>query len=168
MNVSVQLTAEDYIDARKLSLRPRKGMRITLYVLLCLYAVALASMVYQWLFEGQCATTLAWLIAAPAYFAFLYCVILPWRTRQLFKQHTLLHDLNHWEFADDSIHVSSERGHAKINWSDFHKWKANDKVVLLYQSSLVFNMFPRRAFACDADYQTFSELAKRHLGKQKP
>jgi len=168
MTLDITLTAENYIAGRKLGLRPRKSLRVALYAIAVIYGLLFLSEIISVARGDTPLGDILWMLALPGYFWFLYFVLLPWRTRRLFNEHTLLQDPTRWQFEDDgTIHVSTPRGHATLKWGDFHKWKANDKIVLLYQSSLIFNMFPRAAFADDSDYRAFMEMARRHLGAQK-
>ncbi|MFA6286892.1 MAG: YcxB family protein [Opitutaceae bacterium] len=167
MQFTITLIPLDYVNARRLALRPRTSIRIALYVLLTLLAAALAGEVWTFLLSGQSPPGMVLLILAPVYFALFYFVFIPFGSRRIFRQQKNLQDPATFAFTDQGMRVDSVRGHMELPWSDFHKWKANDKVLLLYHSSAIFNMIPRRAFATAADFAAFRELVERHLGKQK-
>ncbi|WP_108809894.1 YcxB family protein [Sphingorhabdus sp. Alg231-15] len=51
---------------------------------------------------------------------------------------------------DEKLHSSNEQGHAHLTFADMIKWRADDKIVLLYRSDHLFNFLPARIFKDDA------------------
>jgi len=69
------------------------------------------------------------------------------------------------EITDDGVIISSpNRGEWKVSWAEAHKWKSNDKIILVYLSDRMFRMFPRRWFASDADFQDLKNLLLKTIG----
>lgn len=69
------------------------------------------------------------------------------------------------EITDDGVIISSpDHGEWKVSWADAHKWKSNDKIILVYLSDRMFRMFPRRWFTFDADYQDLKNLLLKTIG----
>jgi hypothetical protein len=58
--------------------------------------------------------------------------------------------------------ISYDASHFKgeVDWTMFLKYKQSPTLVLLYQSPLVFNLFPRSFFRTDEDWNGFLTLVK--------
>jgi hypothetical protein len=167
MKFTITLVPQDYVDARRLGLRPRKGMRILMYILLAVYALALGGALIDFVRTGHWFNGLGWMSFFPAYALFIYYVLIPWRTRRIFKQQKTLHDPVTFTFTNEGMHAESKRGNANLVWDDFFKWKVNTKTLLLYHSSAVFNMIPARAFPTPEEFLSFQALVESKLGQQK-
>jgi len=68
---------------------------------------------------------------------------------------------------EDKFSASSSHGQTTIDWKDFHKYKKNKRIILLYQSDALFHMFPIRWFSGD-QFAEFQEILRANLGKPKP
>ncbi|NJL89296.1 MAG: YcxB family protein [Coleofasciculaceae cyanobacterium SM2_1_6] len=51
--------------------------------------------------------------------------------------------------------------------SDFYKYKANEDIIILYQSKDLYYMFPRRFFASEEDFKTFISYLEASLPTPK-
>ena len=97
-----------------------------------------------------------------ALYAFLY---VPWNVYRLYQQHPMRMLSSRVEASDGGLTIKSERGEARLSWSDFRRWRSNSKVLLLYMTDANFVTFPARLFAADGAYGEFRELVAKHLGK---
>jgi hypothetical protein len=86
------------------------------------------------------------------------------RAAKLYQQHTALQAPREIELTDDLYRSHSERFDSRIPWSDFHLWRHNDVIILVYSSDLLMNMFPRRWFVSDADYQSLKDALRQKIG----
>jgi hypothetical protein len=167
MKISVQLTAEDYIRARRLGMRPRPVLR---YVGCGVAVLFLAFIVWQGYdaFVGSRSGSDFWMLAGlAAYFLALFYLIIPWRTRRHFNQQKTLHGVAELEFTDTHFIGSSMHGSFKMAWSDFHKWKKNDHLILVYQSAVLMHMIPLRFFQSPEDISRLVAILESNLGKEK-
>jgi hypothetical protein len=167
MQFTLTLTAQDYVHARQLSLRPGRGLRFGLYAVAVLLVLSLILCILDWMTTGHIPRGAMWMAGIPAYFLVLYYIVVPWGARRVFKQQKSLHHPTSFIFTEHGMKAENHQGQCVIQWSDFFKWKADSKVVLIYHSSAIFNMFPRHGFATDADYTAFQDLIQTHLGPQK-
>ena len=168
MKFTVQLTPEDCIAARWVSLRPRPLLRYLGYCVL-----ALMILVFGWqlvdLARGRpVQSELWWIVAAAVYLGFIFFVIVPWRIRKIFRQQKTLKHPFEVEFGESHFSGSSTNGSFTIEWADLHKWKIGKKCLLIYQSEAIMHPIPCRAFASEADRDAVVRLLEAKMGKEKP
>ena len=165
MKLHCQITPEDYIRAQFLHLRPRPVIK---WVGLLIVVAALALGIQQLIFPPSGAIT--WtpfaILGGLAYFAIMYCVLLPLKTRKIFKQQQTLQIPYESELTDDAFASVSVHGNATMPWSVFHKYKLNKNIILLYQSDAIYHMFPKRWFT-ENEFTEFRAILQRHLGQPK-
>ena len=59
------------------------------------------------------------------------------------------------QWDKQSIEFNSESAHAKVKWSDFSKYRENEKLFLLYFSDVMFNIIPKTAFNSKEQLEDF-------------
>lgn len=165
MKLHCQIEVSDYVQAQYLHLRPRpliKWLGIFLIVLFVL--VTLQQIIIP---QGGRITILPYiLIAVGFYLVIIYGIWLPYRTKKIYKQQKTLQEPFESEISSDEFISTNSLGTARLRWKDFHKYKVGKDMILVYQSDLMFHMFPRRWF-CEGDYERFLEILNSALGKPK-
>ena len=167
MKITVQLTADDYIRAQRLGLRPRPVLKYIGYIILILLACVFARQIYDAVYRGKIDTNFWIVLGGISYFVLLYFVIMPVRMKRLFKQQKALHTPAELEFTDSHFSGSSEHGSFEMKWEEFHKWKKNKYLILIYQSDALMHIIPRRSFDSQTDFETLEAILKKHLGNAK-
>lgn len=156
-----QLKPEDYIKAQYLHLRPNPriiqiGGAIAAFLILACFILYPIEAVIS-------------LLAPLVFLAFLYATILfvvfPWQARRIFSQQKSLQGEFEILIFPERIEINSTRGNMRMQLSDFHKYKVNKDMIVLYHSQAMFNIFPRRFFASDAEFKTFISYLKANLKK---
>ncbi len=71
---------------------------------------------------------------------------LPWKARRMFAQQKSLHDGYELTWDEDGLSIRGRRGQGATPWSEYLRKKENERLVLLYQSDVLFQMLPKRAF----------------------
>lgn len=101
-----------------------------------------------------------------AYWAFIlsFCyvglyLIIPSRSRTIYKQHKMLHEEVVLEWSDSEIIISTKNSHARLLWSDYIGIIHNQNIILLKQSDVLLNIIPTHALTED---QKASLLQKRN------
>jgi hypothetical protein len=170
VHFEVQPTAEDYVDAQRLQMRPSKSLRIVLYFLLPPAGVGSAYLLYESLRGAPLIkhdyTLPTFLVLFPVFFGLLRNVYAPWYTRRLFKQQKTTHNKISFVFDTAGMRAESLHGSSNIPWSHFRKWKANDRVLLLFQSDALMNLVPLRALPDPASREALLALVQNGIGPQ--
>lgn len=164
MKIQCQLSPQDYIHAQQLHLRPRPilkwlGIGLILVAVLACFQVGLHG-------ERRLATPLV-IAAALVYLAVMFGVVMPIRTRRIFRQQKTLQAPFEIELTDDAFQGSSVHGSLQLPWKDFHKYKQNERLILLYQSDALFHMLARRWFT-DEQWSEVQGILARNLGRPSP
>lgn len=87
--------------------------------------------------------------------------ILPRRARKLFAQQKNLQRPLRFGWDEQGLAWVNESGSGKTAWSDYLKWRENDRVFLLYLSDAMFQMLPKRAFADSERLHSFMDSLSR-------
>jgi Flp pilus assembly protein TadB len=130
------------------------GTRIFLALIAALFYVSLIVLVLlgrlHWLY------LLAPLALLLVFLLFQY-VYKPFILGQTFKRHKDLSAPFEMELSGEGLSVSNPKGNALIPWNNFLKWTEGKEMVLLYRSSIIFQMLPKRLFASESDMQYLRE-----------
>lgn len=163
MKIQAKLTAEDYVQAQFLHLRPRPVFKWlgALLVLLALLAVGASTWACM---QGRG----PWhrpviLVATLSYLFIWFRLWLPRKTRKIFAQQKLLHEPMEIEITPAGFSTTATYGTSHLEWRALHKYKAGKELMLVYQSDVIFHMFPRRWFASDADWNQLRAYLQQSL-----
>lgn len=157
--IAFTLTSDDYVAAQQLYLRGRYShplMRVLLAILGILFLTGLflptGDAFFNALMVGAGAGGLAMV-------PFSYYVFMPRRARKLYDQQKTLHQPIEAVWSETGYDARSGETRGNVVWSDYHKWAADDKIVLLYQADNLFQMVPRAALT-DAQFEDMHALAR--------
>jgi YcxB-like protein len=94
-------------------------------------------------------------------------LFLPRRSAKLFQQQkSLRHEITYtWDAQN--LRVENERGQGTIPWADYLKWRENERLFLLYQSDVLFNVLPKRIFAHGSDLDAFRTILLANIGASR-
>jgi hypothetical protein len=106
-------------------------------------------------------TTLAFTLVAAAGLIGLNALLLPRRARRIYDQQRSLKGIYETQWDAETVTVSSPSGALRYGWGDFVKWSENADILMLYQSDVMFNAFPKRALTPDALHQ-FKVALEQH------
>jgi hypothetical protein len=165
--ISGSLSANDYLAAMRLHMRPRP-LYYWLGIILCLLAVGV--MLHQTIFIpltlDNAWIPLAFLVGISLVGNYFF-ISLPKQVRRTYAQQKLLHENQLIQINSDFLITSTGQTYRKVKLDIFHNYKYNNRMVLLYQSEAVFNIFPRRWFSSDADYDLFVSYVKDRVKCEK-
>ncbi len=162
MTIQATYTERDYLRAQYLHLRSR----VWLYVFFGLAAVLLLASFFVSPSWDRSWISLGGLFGLLLYLLILLFVVMPLRVRRLFRQQKLLHETYQMEITPAGFTNTSRRGSATYGWSDFHKFRASKNVTLVYQSDVMFHMFPRHCFT-DEQYAELQSYLQSAFSKTK-
>ena len=165
MKSIVTLTLNDLIEAKKLSIRPRKAYLITLFLLLVPTLSFLIFGIFHSITQESSDYTWIWLLGFILYFSFLYYSIVYVSAKRQFKQNKKLSEPIEIEITEDSFRTKASYGNSELKFTDFHKWKFNKKIILMYHSDALFQVIPSRIFSNEEERLAVISSIQEHCGK---
>jgi len=150
-----QLKEDDYVAAQFLHLRPRPWLALVgaLLVVMMIGAALYAP------------TTAAGISGALIFLIVYFALLLPWKARRFFRQYRALGEPVAIEIRDDGLFFKRENGEGLVPWTHIVKWRASDKLLLLYPVANLFHLIPAHFFDRPEDFRTFLVLIEERLGK---
>lgn len=149
-------------SAQWVHLRPRRAVGIAGVVVLALAVIAEAVLVF-----GPHVPELGWvrwaLPVSLAYFALIFWVWLPYRTRRTFKQRKDFQREASYAPSESELIVQNDTGRSAKPWADYLKWKEGRRVFLLYLSDNMFQVVPKHFFSSDAEIEEFRSLLQQKV-----
>lgn len=167
MKATIQYEAQDLVDAMRLHMRPSPAFRAILYVLLAALGLAVALVLYQAVSGGGWNEGGTFALLIVAYGLIIYRWVLPWKMRRVFRLHKSLHQTASIETTDEAFVAEAANGNMRMPWGDYLKWKANEKLVLLYQSPQLYNMVPRRVCGSKQEWHDLVTFIEAKMGRQR-
>lgn len=67
---------------------------------------------------------------------------------------------------DEKLTVDGEDVHVGILWTDFLKWRADDRVFTLYSARILFRIIPKRAFSDQVAIADFTRLLQEKIAPE--
>lgn len=138
------ITADDYLQAQRLHIRPRLRFLVIGLVVAALFVLALAHSAIAALRGSGSAVTPVLLILCFSYLALLYFVLLPLQARRIYRQQKTLHVAQTFLVDESGLGVRSELGVATLPWHMLHRWKENRHLFLVYHAPNLFTPLPKR------------------------
>ena len=157
---SFRMTAEDLIAANRLHWR--QTFRLKRAILLLVAILAASSLWLSWNYgrEGIVASLMLGAFLSGAYLLLWlgsWLCVAPLARRAWRQSERMWVDQQVGCTADEIEFVSS-RGEVRFPWSDFYRWAADEKSILLYQSACAFYALPLRGFHPEAGREIASIL----------
>jgi hypothetical protein len=157
---SGQLVQQQYLEAQYLHQRPssrRGGAQRLIFVTIAFMLLVVAVLNPSLL---RLVLPIIFLVLVLVGFCWLYPRVVVATT---WRHHTSLRAPMSGVVTTRGItyHGSSFRG--EVDWSTFVKHKESPTLVLLYQSPLVFNLFPRSFFRTDNEWRMFLAQVQEHV-----
>jgi hypothetical protein len=165
MKFTLKLTADDYIAARWLSIKPRSMLLYLTYTVVAVYLLSLLADFIS-IIQGRALETRFWIkLAVGAYLSVSFLIIMPARIRRIFRQQKNLQVESIVEFTETHMLAQSEHGTMNMKWSDFLKWRRNDKMILIYQSEVLMHMLPLRCLSDGTSHTDLIRFLDSKIGK---
>jgi YcxB-like protein len=159
-----RLQPEDYIAAQGLHMRSARKRAMLLGAAALLIGLLLLLLHEQWSVIFGCGL-IGGTIGGAISQTIVRSFVLPRRARRRFAQQKSLHGEVQFDWDEDGLAWATERGSGKTPWGDYLKWREDDRFILLYQTDVLFQMVPKRAFANAHEKDDFlSCLGTRSVG----
>lgn len=91
-------------------------------------------------------------------------LLLPRQARRLFRQCAAYRQSFQYSWDEDWLSVTCESGNARRRWSDYVKYRENDRVFLLYHADNLFEMLPKAWFSGAGQMAELRRLAAKAGG----
>ena len=85
---------------------------------------------------------------------------IPRQTRRSWSQAQRLWIETEVRWDSNGIHFKNARGNSHVPWTDYHRWAADERSILLYQDDRSFFTLPLRQFPADARDTITGQLKK--------
>ena len=161
-----KLAPEDYIQALRLHMQ-QPWLKFLALVILGLHLAIFIHLIVTGSSLAVIFEALLPLFVFVLAFGIIYFVIQPWNARRIFSQQKTLQVEYEAIISPDMLTTTTQNGHYEMPLADFHKYKVGKDLVLVYQSQVLFHMFPRRFFASDDDFNTFLSYIEARLPHAK-
>ncbi|MFO3703619.1 YcxB family protein [Xanthomonas codiaei] len=155
--ISATISLEDHLAAQRLHARyTAKGLIVFLVVLLLIGAGVLrlsgASEIIGPVLIGGGGGGLLGL-------ALLHAWGLPRRIKRLHAQQAALRHTYTFAWDETGLEITWADGRLRRPWSDYIRYRENDRVLLLYHNDRLFELFAPHWFADRAQYEAFRRVA---------
>ena len=168
ITVEVQQNAQDYLRSQRLHFRPRPWIRSVFWVIMGVIGLAVADEIWV-IAHGGVLTRGWWLVPlAIAYGVALFLIFLPWRIGRIFNDNPNLALPTKTTLAPEGLLLGTSRGQVRMPWALIKGWKVNRQMLLIYQSRMAFNAYPRRCFSSETDFLAWTEALKKNVGPATP
>lgn len=153
--IVLRLTVADMLAAARLHHLAGMGSRRTLAFVAVLAVVAfgagaaIADLGDGWVLIGA-AAAVGMVVYLYALFLVVRMVRLPLAVRRAFREQRNLHEDHEIAWSERSYAAVGRTTRSDLPWSDYLKWRENDRVLLLYVSSGFYQVLPKRALSADA------------------
>ena len=105
------------------------------------------------------------LLAGPVVAVVLRYLVVPRHVRRAYHQDADLQRPLFYSWDDQVVRGRNAVGHWERPWSDYVKFKEDEDLVLLYRSSVMFELFKKSWFESDADLRSFLESTHSKVGR---
>ncbi|MHB1036885.1 MAG: YcxB family protein [Pirellulales bacterium] len=153
----------DYVRALLWHVRPRLLIWVLVIIVVLVFAVA---RLIAWLGRGAAATELPAVSFILLFFAGCLAAGLarvPWRFRRLYRNYRAIQSPFTLEMTEEGFHATSEHGETRLGWDMFLKYKESARFFLLYQTTILFHILPKRLFVDADDVDRARDLFSRKV-----
>lgn len=98
--------------------------------------------------------------------AVFFLVFMRFQIRKAWEQNQAIYAAISGTISKDSVQYNTAHSQSQSSWELFQKYKIAPDMVLLYQATAAFNVFPRHFFRTDADWTAFTQLVQQHISKK--
>ena len=90
-------------------------------------------------------------------------MVVPFHAKRHFRQAAALRDEIAVTWDDEGVSLSGAHGNSRLAWGEFHRWAENDRLVLLFQSQMLYNIVPKRVLTAEQVDDLRSKLQDAHV-----
>jgi YcxB-like protein len=160
--ITATLEELDYLNAQ--SLHRRWSQQKTIVVIfLAIFAGALGCVLWYQGAVPIAGGIVGGLIGGIAGGSIVRYVYVPRKARKVFRQQKSFQREFSLSWNNDGVRSKDANGEYSTGWSDFIRWKENERLFLLYVSDIQFYMVPKRAFNGEVELRDFRDHLVRSV-----
>lgn len=151
-SVSITITAEDYANALRLRTRRYwfRSTHIKVFVVAVVAACALNIAIAGFdsvagSLAGGAMIGLVGLVGLTAWLPLAYFVFLPRQARKIYDQQKTMQHPVEASWSSDAYSASTPVTASTVPWGEYYGWCADETIILLMHSPVMFQMIPRHA-----------------------
>lgn len=151
---------QDYVSAQYLNQRPTTG-RLIVYAALCVGLLIVASGAWSSGYKVVAIGVAGGTFGAIVGLLVTRYVYVPWKARRVFREQKSFRREFELSWDSDALTSRDEHGQYRTPWSDFTRWRDNERIFLLNLSDALFHMVPKRAFSNAESLAEFRQILQR-------
>jgi hypothetical protein len=149
-SITFQLEPDDYVAANRLHTRMiwRRPLSLASFAFLIVAYAAFLYISWRAPPDTPMVIFISFVVSCAIVFPPLsYLLYLPYKTRKVFREQKNLHYPMTMSWSEAGFKVENQQGSAVTPWQDFFKWGEDSGILLLYHSSRLFYMLPKRVLS---------------------
>ena len=156
------ITADDYINALRLRMRrywlcnKRVKLFVAAVIVACVLAFTLSGL--HSIAGSLAGGAIIGLVGIGVWLLLGYVFFLPRQARKIYAQQKSMQYPVRASWDSEAFSAATEIATNSTPWTDYHGWSADEKIILLMHSLLLFQMVPRRALSPEQESDLTAEL----------
>ena len=160
MNISYQLTQEEYLQA--VNLHHKKGHRLIMLAIYIALAVMIVMVGTDFSNTREIITNIITAFFSISFYMLFVRILSAYQAKSVYqKSATLPYEIT-LHISGKGIKLDKNSNHASIPWSAFSKWKNDERFYLLYTNPRRFNVIPVRAMS-EVQKKEFNAYLKKYI-----
>jgi hypothetical protein len=141
--------------------------RTRVYSLIALAFVGIAIAIQVWSFLTTPFSISSLILLMPLVIgALVFWLALRFIVQRSWKQSQTTFAAISGTISDDAVAYNTAQSQSRSAWDLFQRYKIAPDMVLLYQTTNAFNVFPRHFFSTEADWAAFVQLVQQKIAKR--
>lgn len=173
MKINGKLEWTDYLQAHHLNMDGWGWARRMIVILLGVLLIGVGILIFVGVRYGDVPgmfvsvwPALVVLIVAGLYYGLWYQLWLPRQVRKIFNQHKEMPLPFEHEITATALRSSNQYGYSERPWGNFHKWKENKTLFMIYTSDVQFVLIPKRFMTAEQTATLRERLVENHVRRQ--
>jgi YcxB-like protein len=160
VKATFRISEEDYVDA--MDLFAKLTLRMAVIFPISALGLVLVALFGSPIFRSG---AIGGLVGGLAVTLIARYIVSPRLARRHYRNYKAIQEEFSLELLEDGIRYVSPNAEGKTIWSQVHKWRQNDKYVLIYLMPRLFQIVPKSIAAQGFDCQALTNRLLQHVGK---
>ena len=152
------LTESELVTAMKLHGQGSKAVRVSLVLLGALLAAIAIFTSYKFF-------PLLIISGGAVGYTAAYFFGIPFQAKKQYKELKSIQSEMQIVIENEGIKLESITGNSNLDWSHFKKWAYNENIIIMYITSRMFYILPRRVLENEEQFKNIVEILSNNIGK---